>query len=97
MDDMNNPTFGITIGDASGVGAEILLKAFANGEIPFRFVAYGDLAALRYYNELLRYGVELQGAGKYNEGALNVVDQALLQAGDITPGKLNKKAGHAAR
>src|SRR5439155_13091970 len=31
------------------------------------------------------------------QGALNVVDQAMLQAGDITPGKLSKRAGQAAR
>src|SRR5882724_3394051 len=96
----NLSTFGITVGDASGVGPEILLKAFANGEIRRRVVAYGDLEALRYYNELLGYGVGLravQRPGDYEPGALNVLDHAILRVDDITPGKLSKKAGQAAR
>src|SRR5437660_8283956 len=92
--------YGITMGDASGVGPEILLKAFATGELRWPFVAYGDLAALRFYNERLGYGVVLRGIGRpseYQLGDLNVVDHRLLQQADITPGKLNEKAGHAAR
>ena len=49
----NNAIYGITIGDASGVGPEILLKAFAAGQLRQPFVAYGDLEALRFYNERL--------------------------------------------
>jgi 4-hydroxythreonine-4-phosphate dehydrogenase len=96
----NNSIYGITMGDASGVGPEILLKAFVNGEIPWRFVAYGDLDALRFYNQRLKYGVSmraLQSPAEYEPGALNVVDQATLQAGDVTPGQLSEKAGRSAR
>ena len=92
--------YGITIGDASGVGPEILLKAFANGEIPGQFVAYGDLEALRFYNDRLGYKVslrEIQKPSQYQAGVLNVINQGLLKAGDITPGKLSRDAGHAAR
>lgn len=92
--------YGITIGDASGVGPEILLKAFANGEIRWPFVAYGDLEALRFYNELLGYNVRLHEIGKpaqYEPGVLNVFNHGLLQAGGITPGKLSREAGRAAR
>jgi 4-hydroxythreonine-4-phosphate dehydrogenase len=97
----NEPIYGITIGDASGVGPEILLKAFAAGELPWRFVAFGDLAALRFYNERLGYGVDLQpveGAARYRPGGgLNVIDAGLLLAEDIAPGTLSRKAGYAAR
>ncbi|MDQ6708553.1 MAG: 4-hydroxythreonine-4-phosphate dehydrogenase PdxA [Acidobacteriota bacterium] len=96
----DKPIYGITMGDASGVGPEILLKAFANGEIRTPFVAYGDLAALRFYNERLGYGADLrsiEGPAEYRPAALNVLSPALLQAGDITPGELSGKAGHAAR
>jgi 4-hydroxythreonine-4-phosphate dehydrogenase len=92
--------YGITMGDASGVGPEILLKAFANGELRWPFVAYGDLAALQLYNERLGYGVVIRGIGTpsgYQAGSLNVVDHRLLGQADITPGKLSEKAGHAAR
>ena len=95
-----NEVYGITIGDASGVGPEILLKAFANGEIGLPFVAYGDLEALRFYNEQLGYGVNLREVHSplhYEPGLLNVLDHGFLQAGDITPGKLSREAGYAAR
>src|SRR5260221_12870860 len=98
MDDSR--LYGITMGDASGVGPEILLKALANGTLRWPFVAYGDLAALRSYNERLGYGVALRGIGRpseYQPGELNVVDHRLLEDADITPGKLSQKAGHAAR
>jgi 4-phospho-D-threonate 3-dehydrogenase / 4-phospho-D-erythronate 3-dehydrogenase len=88
------------MGDASGVGPEILLKAFANGELPLPFIAYGDLEALHFYNERLGYGVRLQrvdSAQSLEPGALNVCNAGLLSAADITPGKLSAKAGHAAR
>src|SRR6266568_1494325 len=97
--DVSSPT-GITMGDASGVGPEILLKAFANGEIRRPFVAYGDFAALQLYNERLGYGVALRGIARpadYQPGNLNVVDHRLLRAADITPGKLSEKAGYASR
>src|SRR5262245_21153589 len=92
--------YGITIGDASGVGPEILLKAFAGEEIRWPFVAYGDLEALQYYNDGLGYGVTLREASSpaaYKSGALNVVNPGILRAGEVTPGKLNRQAGFAAR
>src|SRR5436309_8889682 len=95
-----NPIYGITIGDASGVGPEILLKAFANGEMPWRVVAYGDAEALRFYNERLGYGVALhviQSPAGYEPGVLNVLDHRILRASDITPGKLSREAGRSAR
>jgi 4-hydroxythreonine-4-phosphate dehydrogenase len=92
--------YGITIGDASGVGPEILLKAFANGEVRWPFVAYGDLEALRFYNERLGYKVpfhEIRDPAQYESGVLNVFNHGLLQAGQITPGKLSRDAGRSAR
>src|SRR5437016_4540662 len=95
----NSRPYGITIGDASGIGPEVLLKAFANGELHWPFVAYGDLTALRLYNERLGYGVALRGIARpseYRAGDLNVIDHQLLRQADITPGKLSEKAGSAA-
>lgn len=97
---MTQPIYGITMGDASGVGPEILLKAFAKGELRWPFIAYGDLEALRFYNDSLGYGVELlpiDSPALYRAGALNVLSAGLLGRNDITPGALSGKAGHAAR
>ena len=92
--------YGITIGDASGVGPEILLKAFANGELAWPFIAYGDMEALRFYNDRLGYVVtlrEVQRPAEYKPGALNFSNQGILREGEITPGKLSRQAGFAAR
>lgn len=96
----DNRIYGITIGDASGVGPEILLKAFAAGELIWPMVAFGDLAALEFYNERLGYGVELhpvKAASECRAGALNVMDAKLLAEAEITPGRLSGPAGAAAR
>jgi 4-hydroxythreonine-4-phosphate dehydrogenase len=85
---MSTP-FGITVGDSSGVGPEILLKAFRENSIAHPVVIYGDLAALNWYNQHLGYDVNLD--------SLNVVDHKILQDGDITPGTINAKSGLAAR
>jgi Pyridoxal phosphate biosynthesis protein len=92
--------FGVTIGDTSGIGPEILLKAHAAGELNWPLVAFGDLEALRFYNEKLGYGVKLRAIARpadYEPGALNVLDQQAISFDAITPGKLNARAGSAAR
>jgi 4-hydroxythreonine-4-phosphate dehydrogenase len=92
--------YGITTGDSSGVGPEILLKAFHQGELPAPFVAYGDSGVLDFYNRLLNYNVSIRNVGSpadYREGQLNVIDQALLAPAAVTPGKLSAASGHAAR
>jgi 4-hydroxythreonine-4-phosphate dehydrogenase len=95
-----NPIYGITMGDASGVGPEILLAAFTRGAIRWPVVAYGDLEALRFYDERLGYGAGLRvvrSPSEWQPGMLNIVDHGILPAGSITPGKLSREAGRAAR
>ncbi|HEY2013737.1 MAG TPA: 4-hydroxythreonine-4-phosphate dehydrogenase PdxA [Bryobacteraceae bacterium] len=93
-------TFGITMGDSSGVGPEILLKAYRAGELRHEAVVFGDLAILEAYNRRLAYGVPLRqasGPSDWQAGELNVVDQAALSEDDLTPGQLSGKSGAAAR
>lgn len=93
-------TLGITMGDSSGVGPEILLKAFRDGELRHRFVVFGDLAVLEACNRRLGYGVPLRkvsATADWRERELNVLDLALLREDDLTPGRLNAKSGAAAR
>lgn len=92
--------YGVTMGDPSGVGPEILLKAEALGEIKQTYVAYGDAAVLRFYNEKLGLGVSIRtisAVADYTPGCLNVIDHGLLTASDVKPGKLDRQAGAAAR
>lgn len=81
--------FGITMGDSSGVGPEILLRACRDGELRHPVTVFGDLAVLEACNRGLGLGADLR--------ALEVIDLARLSAADITPGKLNAKSGAAAR
>lgn len=93
-------TFAVTLGDSSGIGPEIILKAFREGQIAYPVLVYGDREALEYYNQLLQYDVRLRtvsSAADYEPGFLNVLDHGLLARSDLTPGKLNKKSGAAAR
>jgi 4-phospho-D-threonate 3-dehydrogenase / 4-phospho-D-erythronate 3-dehydrogenase len=91
---------GVTIGDSSGIGPEILLKAFAEGKVKVPIVAFGDLGALEYYNGRLACGVSLRKISKTVEltaGPLNVIDAGVMSRQDISVGKLSAKSGQAAR
>ena len=90
----------ITMGDASGVGPEIVLRRFAKGLLDDATVVYGDAAVLDAGADLLGLDVRAQvvehpAAGR--SGCLNVIDLARLEADDLTPGCHNAKAGAAAR
>ena len=90
----------ITMGDSNGVGPEILLKAYANGELEGEFIAVGDLSVLEYCNRRLGYAVPLRKAKDEKDvvtGALNVLDLGLLEEADLTPGQVNAKVAAASR
>lgn len=89
---------GITMGDSSGVGPEILLKAAHENSIPVPYVVYGDLAPLAKLNE--QYNLTLHPIAHpadAREGVVNIIDAQLLTEADLTPGQINAKSGHAAR
>lgn len=91
---------GVTMGDASGVGPEILLKAYSRGELRVPVVVFGDISALERCNRELNYRVELCSVatpGNCRAGALNVVDLGRLKPEEIRPGRLDPQAGAAAR
>lgn len=91
----------ITMGDANGVGPEIVLKAFQKKELGNGdYVVVGDYSILNWCNEKLDYGVDLHkmsDLADYNDQALNVYDLALLTPEDLTPGKIDKKVAAASR
>jgi 4-hydroxythreonine-4-phosphate dehydrogenase len=101
----------ITMGDASGVGPEIVLRwaarvgagAAAGDGAPALddVVVYGDAAILRHGNELLGIDVPITVIAAPSErrpsAGLAVIDLALLGAADHRPGELSAAAGAAAR
>ncbi len=91
---------GVTMGDSSGVGPEILLRAWRDGALRAKFVVYGDLAVLDACNRRLGYNVPLRAAktpSDWQDGAVNVVDLELLSETDLAIGKISAKSGAAAR
>lgn len=89
----------ITMGDSSGVGPEIILKAFANHELPDDFIVIGDASILELCNQQLGYQVKLHRTADIAErqaGVLNINDLALLTPDDLRIGQVSQKSGHAA-
>jgi len=92
--------FGITTGDSSGIGPEVLLKAFREGRIAYPVVVYGDMEVLEYYDQKLGYGLPLRRIHRcadFEAGFLNVLDHGILKRAEISPGRLNARSGQAAR
>ncbi|MEP7202057.1 MAG: 4-hydroxythreonine-4-phosphate dehydrogenase PdxA [Ilumatobacteraceae bacterium] len=92
----------ITMGDASGVGPEIVLRRAAEGAFSKEpVVVYGDAAILRHGAQLLGVDVEIEPIADLrqwrSDGPLQVVDAGLLQAGDHRPGVIDAASGAAAR
>lgn len=89
----------ITMGDSSGVGPEIVLKAFANHELPDDFIVIGDASILELCNQELGYQVTLHritDVAERQAGVLNVYDLALLTPEDLRVGQVSQKSGYAA-
>jgi 4-phospho-D-threonate 3-dehydrogenase / 4-phospho-D-erythronate 3-dehydrogenase len=91
----------ITMGDASGVGPEIVLRRATEGAFTTDpVVVYGDLGILRHGAELLGLDVEIvaiDSPGEWRPGPLQVMDAGLLQPADHRPGELDAASGAAAR
>lgn len=91
---------GITVGDSSGVGPEILLNAFSRGEIRYPFFAFGDYEVLTLCAETLGIDIPIRRtslAEQPRPGEIGVIDHALMTSTDVTPGEINAASGHAAR
>jgi 4-hydroxythreonine-4-phosphate dehydrogenase len=91
----------ITMGDASGVGPEIVLRRAADGAFADEtVVVYGDLAVLRRGAEMLGVDLAMEAIAdpaQWRPGVLQVVDAGLLSAADHRPGEIDAASGAAAR
>ncbi|HKJ69182.1 MAG TPA: 4-hydroxythreonine-4-phosphate dehydrogenase PdxA [bacterium] len=90
---------GITLGDANGVGPEILLRAFQENLLPGQFLVIGDYPVLEACNEQLSLDApirKMMDEDDYQPEYINVYDLILLRKEDITPGRIAKKVGSAA-
>lgn len=97
------PTLGITMGDAAGIGPEIILKAFKRSELwgACRPLVIGSLAAMDYYERLFTTGVGLNAVkdayeAQFAEGVLDVLDLDLIDVSRLEVGVVAPEPGHAA-
>ncbi len=104
-DASQSPPLAITMGDASGVGPEIVLQRGAEGALE-GCVVFGDLAILRHGAELLGIDVDLhriEGSAELgsqparSHPGIAVVDLGCLAASDHRPGQIDAASGAAAR
>lgn len=90
----------ITMGDAAGVGPEIILKAMkAQPRYRERCVVYGAAAVLRHYNEKWRLGLtirEIASCGEAATGCVNVIDPFPIAMEEFTVGQLSARCGDGA-
>lgn len=99
---MTRPRVGITMGDAAGVGPEIILKALQTDEIyeNAQPVVIGDIKILK--REANQLGLNLTfneitqpSEGVYKLGVIDCIDMDLLSE-ELPYGEVNSSAGHAA-
>ncbi len=93
----------ITMGDAAGIGPEIILKTFLGTEIIDRkLLVVGDFVILEEVKERLGYKeVRLNKIASFDDACwepntMNVWDMQLLKLADFEPGEVSRKAGDAA-
>jgi 4-hydroxythreonine-4-phosphate dehydrogenase len=89
---------GISIGDANGVGPEILLRAYQAGKLNEDIVAIGDYSVLAFCNIYMKLDLpilKITDLDQYQAGFLNVLDQNVLTERDVTIGQISQKTGHA--
>ncbi len=94
-----NVPLAITMGDANGVGPEILLRYFSDGGFPSSTVVYGDMAILESGADRLDLNIPFKSwrpTEAPDPQKLNVFDFGLLSVHDLQPGKLSKSTGAAA-
>lgn len=97
------PRIAVTMGDPAGIGPEICVKAFANGDFHDKVCVF-IVGSARALSDALRYtGISLdlrkiddpaQAEGR--KGTLEFIDPRPLSAQEYTPGLVNPACGDAA-
>ena len=90
------------MGDAAGVGPEVVLKALAHAEVyaQCRPIVIGDAGQLGRANRILNLRIEIRSIkkpedAKFRTGTIDCIDLGLVPA-DIPYGKISAAAGEAA-
>ena len=90
---------GITMGDACGLGPEILLRSVEEDSLSQSFVVFGDLEVLEFAKGKLNLNLDFHPITSVDDVKpehLNILDCQQLHRTDITIGEISAKAGRAA-
>jgi 4-hydroxythreonine-4-phosphate dehydrogenase len=97
------PTIGITMGDPSGIGPEIILKSFEKAIIRNRrIIVIGDYNIMAACSEMIKTvsfrlnRVLSADECSFDPGILNILDLHLIEMNSFHPGELTAESGHAA-
>ena len=89
----------VTMGDANGVGPEIILRFYTERGFQLPTVVYGDFEVLNHGAEILGLNIKFNVLNEpvdLDAKKLNVLDLGLLSKDDLQPGKISKETGAAA-
>jgi 4-hydroxythreonine-4-phosphate dehydrogenase len=99
---MERPVVAITMGDAAGIGPEIIMKALAHDEVYQRCrpLVIGDAGRLRQAGDLVGSALSIRSVAgpreaAFEHGTVDCVDLALIPS-DLPWGRLSPIAGDAA-
>jgi 4-hydroxythreonine-4-phosphate dehydrogenase len=101
---MNRPIIAMTMGDAAGIGPEVIMKSFTHEELHQRCrpLVVGDAARLRQAGEIVRSGLTVRGLAQdqlesaaFQPGVVDCLDLQLIPSG-LPWGKISPIAGDAA-
>jgi 4-hydroxythreonine-4-phosphate dehydrogenase len=99
---MSRPIIAITMGDPSGIGPEIIMRALAHAELyaACRPLVVGDAGRLRKAGAIVGSTLTFNvipdpGAGRFAAGTVDVIDLGVVPA-DLPFGEVSATAGEAA-
>lgn len=102
-DDKRIPVIGVTMGDPSGIGPEIILKSFSDTEISnSRVVVIGDFNIMKSAYDMLKISsfrltrIKQMQDCTFGNTILNILDLNLMETGQLQTGKMNAASGSAA-
>lgn len=100
---MERPVIGIPMGDAAGIGPEIVLKALAEKELYniCKPVVIGDLGCFELTEKFVKSGIKFNAVkdpecGKYEHGVIDIIPVGNIDTDSLTFGKVQAEAGKAA-
>ena len=103
MTGKNRIRMGITMGDPSGIGPEVIIKSFENPDVRSkRIIVIGDYNIMKAMYNLLNirsfnlHRISNVNESQFDERLLNILDLRLIDMKKFKPGEVRNDSGNAA-